>query len=40
MPGVIELAVQDIFSYAKENATEREFLVRVSYLEVSLLVQL
>jgi centromeric protein E len=32
-PGVIPLAITDIFSYIRENP-EREFLLRVSYLEI------
>ncbi|EMC91073.1 hypothetical protein BAUCODRAFT_56871, partial [Baudoinia panamericana UAMH 10762] len=32
-PGVIPLAITDIFSYIRENPT-REFLLRVSYLEI------
>ncbi|KAI8811695.1 P-loop containing nucleoside triphosphate hydrolase protein [Cladochytrium replicatum] len=33
-PGVIPQAVEDVFNYIREEAGDREFLLRVSYLEI------
>lgn len=33
-PGVIPRAIEDVFAYIQENSNQREFLLRVSYLEI------
>ena len=33
-PGVTERAINDIFRYVEEKAKQREFAVKVSYIEV------
>ncbi|TPX43856.1 hypothetical protein SeLEV6574_g04829 [Synchytrium endobioticum] len=33
-PGVIPQAIDDVFSYIREQPTDREFLLRVSYMEI------
>jgi len=33
-PGIIPLAVDDVFSYIREQADEREYLLRVAYIEI------
>jgi hypothetical protein len=33
-PGVIPLAISEIFEYIKETKGKREFLLRVSYMEI------
>ena len=33
-PGIVPLAVQQCFNYAEHSTTDREFLLRLSYLEI------